>query len=308
MNGETREKNERASAIPPIRTYKSDVATALGEQKQSLSGLVAAEEAKRRREGGPGAPDETEAEERPWRNKKFIFLAGGGALLLIAVAGVMSYLIFAGGEQRAPRAGEPVFDDLIASENERTIPLVRFSRGELESRTTQELGLLNIPLNSIAAFHFVKEEPIPDSLEKQKVPITSRELLGALQSDIPPGLVRALQDSFFFGAYSFRRTEPFLVLKTNFYDGAFLGMLEWEPTLRQDIRPLLGAVDTNPAEGTRFLDAVIENTDVRALKNTVGEIVFLYSFVDRSTIVVARSGATLSEVARRLQAPRRETR
>ena len=99
---------------------------------------------------------------------------------------------------------------------------------------------------------------------------------------------------------------PFLILTNRFYDGAFLGMLEWERFILNDLAPLFLIRSTQREQS--FEDAVIKNIDVRFLRNTKGEVILLYSFIDRQTIVITTDADTFAEVVERIRTPRPITR
>jgi len=95
-----------------------------------------------------------------------------------------------------------------------------------------------------------------------------------------------------------------------FYENAFAGMLSWEQNIYEDLYPILQETDvsgdslsSSPVK-TSFEDKIIENKDTRILYNSRGEIVLIYSFVDRETLIVATEKNTLLEVFERLTSKR----
>jgi hypothetical protein len=50
-----------------------------------------------------------------------------------------------------------------------------------------------------------------------------------------------------------------------------------------------------------FIDRIVQNKDVREFVTSDGKIIFLYSFIDNTKLVVTGSEATLSEILRRLE-------
>ncbi|MGH7141131.1 MAG: hypothetical protein ACREGH_00655 [Minisyncoccia bacterium] len=133
--------------------------------------------------------------------------------------------------------------------------------------------------------------------------------------------------------------EPFVVFKTDSYDQAFAGMLSWEHSMQKDLSPLFGqepsaapenapaptatatssaasttaATSTAPGTtpinnstsreiiGTSFVDDIIDNHDVRALKNSRGNTLFFWTFVDSQTLVITTDAQTLQELISRIQ-------
>ena len=58
-------------------------------------------------------------------------------------------------------------------------------------------------------------------------------------------------------------------------------------------RPILGE------EVRKFQDVVIKNKDTRVIKDNDGEIIFLYSVIDKSTVVLTTSQDTFKEIMNR---------
>lgn len=54
---------------------------------------------------------------------------------------------------------------------------------------------------------------------------------------------------------------------------------------------------------TDFVDQVVENHDARVLLNSQGDILLLWTFLDRNTVVITTNEATLREVIRRINTP-----
>lgn len=52
---------------------------------------------------------------------------------------------------------------------------------------------------------------------------------------------------------------------------------------------------------TVFFDQVVENRDVRVVKNQAGDILLLWTFLDRNTILITTNEYTLREVITRFK-------
>ena len=88
-------------------------------------------------------------------------------------------------------------------------------------------------------------------------------------------------------------------------------MLAWENNLKDDLGPIF--IPPTPAAVTTtsdqvinrrviFEDIVVKNRDTRALRDAEGKIIFLYSFPDKNTIVIATNADTLQKITERLLA------
>ena len=140
--------------------------------------------------------------------------------------------------------------------------------------------------------------------------VPSGAFLSAIGPHLPPSLARTLEDSFMLGLYAFEAAEPFVVLKITSYEQAFAAMLAWEGGMPSDLKILLSpskqvvVSSTTPLGIGGFTDVVVKNKDVRVFKDTVGQVLFLYSFIDRNTLVITTNEGALSEIVRRLSTPR----
>jgi len=87
-------------------------------------------------------------------------------------------------------------------------------------------------------------------------------------------------------------------------------MLDWERFMNEDFSPFYGPlIATSPTTTTLtlrspFSDQIIRNKEARVLKDSEGEVVIMYSFVDQNTIVITTNESTFVEILTRLTAQR----
>lgn len=137
------------------------------------------------------------------------------------------------------------------------------------------------------------------------------DLFDVLRLRIPDPLTRTLNKQFMLGVHRKETREPFLVLETSFFENAFPSMIAWEPFMNADLAPLFGQVleggppvTFSPTAPSPFIDLVINNKDARVLYDEFGDIVLLYVFMDRSTIVITTTRETFLEVSKRMSGSR----
>ena len=159
----------------------------------------------------------------------------------------------------------------------------------------------------------------------------------AKQIDIgaPDILLRSLTAPWMLGIYTnpTGHSSSFVVVTTNFFQNAFAGMLQWERIMADDIKDYLFPIPprgiasvnlsatssaTSTSQGTttdqvheplkpyttvqgRFEDRIILNKDVRSFRTLNGEILFLYSFLDNTKLVIAGNEEALAEIIKRLE-------
>ena len=122
---------------------------------------------------------------------------------------------------------------------------------------------------------------------------TTQEFFDAIDTNMLPRTVRALEPVFVIGSITTTKNEPFIRIRSNNFDALFAGLLAWEPSMQQELAPLFGTRDT---ETTSFTDAVRDNKSIRILRDASGNEVMLYSFIDNRTVVITTSGEALSKL------------
>lgn len=73
--------------------------------------------------------------------------------------------------------------------------------------------------------------------------------------------------------------------------------------MARDLFPLLGIEVGTEFYAKKFEDLTIKNRDMRVILDENKEILFLYSFLGRDTIIMTTNKDTLDEVTNRLQRP-----
>jgi len=137
------------------------------------------------------------------------------------------------------------------------------------------------------------------------------DLFDVLHLQTPDPLIRTLNEQFMLGVYRTETREPFLVLETSFFENAFPGMIAWEPFMNADLAPLFGQkleeeplAIVSPTMPSPFVDLVINNKDARVLYDEFGNIVLLYAFVDRNTIIITTTEEAFLEIFKRMSSSR----
>jgi hypothetical protein len=87
-------------------------------------------------------------------------------------------------------------------------------------------------------------------------------------------------------------------------------MFRWEPMMIRDLQniflrptdrvsPPLYTIGTSSV-GYKFEDAILQNKEIRAVRDLKGNVVLLYAFLDTKTILITSDETTLKEVSARL--------
>lgn len=337
-NNNSATPNDTGVQIKPIhiRTYGSDAAEALQQKKASVVKIAVAEQ-KRKDE-----INEVPVQKKGTASKSIAVLlfslillgAGGGGLYYLYTEKIL-------GDQTIKPETSFIAQSLIDADNQKEIN-ISIDRDVIQAVTDYRENT-QAPVGSIE--HIVFTEGT--TTEHQVV--TAQTFLTIINSHAPSSLLRSLKSEFMFGIYILSQSEPFLILKTDSFEQAFPGMLEWETRLREDINELFIPLKnssqtieetliiepniTNVTTGTStattslttviststaslrpeittddlltvkniFTDLIIRNKDVRALRNTKNEILLLYTFIDKETIIITRNETTLREVLNRIE-------
>lgn len=273
--------------LAPLRTYRQDVAGVMRDKKTSLVRLVLEEQKERGRR-------ERELSPVSRKNLPLVILS---VLFLFSTAGLAYYIYFH--LHPVDRTLEDLHvTPLIFVEQNKEIPANSKDSRLLKKEIIDTLADTKLKVDVIEYLFFT--ETIPGT-PPTKALIPSDRFFAALDIKMPPMLLRALRPDFMLGMHSFNNNQPFFILKTDYYDNAFAGMLEWENKLAEDILPVFGqASRIKELSQRKWGDAVIKNKDTRVLRNFDESTALIYAFKDQRTLIITTSEDTLLEVSRRL--------
>jgi len=296
-----------ASTVVPLRTLKDDMSAIVQSSKISFIRATSLEEDKKSKVSKVTTMVE---EKRSRQRARHIFAMLFAIVMLFGIGaaalfGVYTITRLQQGAQ-SPGAGSSILfaeHSLSLVIDNQTPDQIKQILGQARTASTGAVGSITriVPVMSAAN---------ADGSKTQR-PATLKEFLSALGTHAPDDLVRALSDSYFFGIHTVNKNAPVIVIPVISYSRAFAGMLAWEPAANADLVPVFTAVpaqtrDENGLPVIRtFQDAVMNNYDVRELKDDSGGIVLYYSFPTTQILVIAESPYSFVEILSRLQAGRR---
>ncbi len=315
-DGQLSEKN--------IRTYQSDISSAVKNDNVTMIKIALAE---KKRQDKMGSMDQIAQENK---NIKFTVIISAVVLLFVGLVATALYVFIKSPSipLGTPTATNPNPSIIYAEEN---------TFINIDDRTAQEIvRLTQIEKTKEIDLGSLKYILYTTGIGTSSRPITTGEFFDATNSRVTSALVRSLKSNFMLGIYAKNPYESFAIFNVDFYDGAFAEMLKWESTLERDLGGIFISTENlqriNTANSTSdsgenneggttsvststnlidasftrnvFVDKVIENKDSRALVDSEGSILMLYTFVDKETLVIATSDKTLREVLFRLTAGR----
>ncbi len=154
------------------------------------------------------------------------------------------------------------------------------------------------------------------------LPAEGGALISAMGLPAPQILLRNVDAASTVGVvHAGEETRPFFLLRVASFERTFAGMLDWEPSMAADLLlfypPYPAEVQepvgtsTGPVLRTEesifsvsFVDEVVDNHDVRVLRDASGRSVLLYGYRDKQTLIIARDEAAFSELLKRLASTR----
>ena len=277
-----------------VHTFKDDVQNLVRNRKTSLTRIAAMESNRRSKE--------SDAPEVETSNKKVIVI--GLIILFVIILGVFglgSYYAYQlnTSTESIPQV-EPSF--IFTEARERVDITDKNARSIVELLASVRRNTF-FSLGSMIELYVTETIQINESTENTEH-IGSQGFLQSINASVPATFIQTLGTDYVLGIHVIDENVPFIVLTTQSYGHAFAGMLQWENNMEEDLLPFFSpnAEFIKPAvaeSSNSFKDEVIENLDVRILRDTDDEIRVVYAFVDRKTVLITTDIRTLTELANR---------
>jgi len=302
--------------IKNLRTYQGDVAEAIKNQNASVLTITLAEKKKRDKE-----EIEKPKQKDPETKKGFWSVLISLLLIILGVGTVVGFYYL---QKQIPVAqiqtpGSAPEETIIRYNTQKSISVDGATREEFVSVINGERLKGETKPNEITYIFLNKNKQAGIQT------VSTKELFAILNTKIPGATLRSFGDQFMFGFFQDERTEPFLLIRISSYQNAFDGMLKWEETMNGDVGALFlpvsvpGEISAQNSESTsthsivtplpqlstfqinkNFEDETLRNKDARVLKNSNGDILMLYSFLDKETLLITSNENTLKEMLNKL--------
>ena len=281
-----------AKAKPSIRTFKSDVEETI--QSQHLSSInIALAENKRMLERIQGAEIEQKTEKR---NYTILIVSA-----VLVIGGILAFVVpyFLVNRQNDAPIQQVASSAIITSDLEEKINIDDLNINNIADILAERVGQSSVKLGSMKDFY------LTTGLVANEKIIDATRFLTLINAHTPPEILRTLKPEYMFGMQNYDGNQSFLILKVGSYENAFSGMLAWEIDMWSDFKSLFALPTIVPSgqikgiETAKFQDAIYSNKDSRVVKDASGNILFLYSIIDKNTIVITTSADTLREVISR---------
>ncbi len=314
-----------------LRTYESDVADVLAHKKISTATIALAEQKKNTGQNNLGESAQSieyKADHTQTVKKTLIALASiiligggiGGAYYFYSI----SPLATSSTKTQAPT---PVPTSIVPTDSRVTISIDSMNPTAVISAIRSEIA-------KPQADDTIKEIILVKSADGQRFRVSGPTVASTMDITAPDVLLRALANNWMLGVYADKQgnKDVFVIATVDYFQNAFSGMLQWENVMADDLKQYFyqntpadisahaqtaDIATTSEATSTSapevdyqndprykvihgsFTDRIIRNKDVREFI-TDGTVLFLYSFIDNSTLVITGSNATLSAIISRL--------
>lgn len=278
-------------AVPPIETFKTDVAEYVRDNKVSTVQVAAAEEARRAQEEKPVVV------QRGTSVGTRVALMVVGLLLIAGAGGALTYTYYT--QRTLPAAENPTAPFIAVDETVPVILTPNEASGDILQALTSAKNNVKLSLGLVAQL-----QPSTGTTS-----IGAQTFFAAAVPHMPASLLRGLGNQYLMGVHSYDVNQPFMLLSVDSYEQGYAGMLAWEKTMQQDLSPLFSYSPVTTASSTTqtapqvltstFADSIVHNHDARVILNNSGNIVFLWTFLNRTTILITTNPNTVDEVLSR---------
>ena len=267
--------------LKTLRTYQGDIEETIEKKKESITSIVTAEQKK--------ADLPTQVEKKPViiprERSSSIFLTFGvlplaGIILFILGITTLGGIYYYSYLHNAPI---PVAVNTTIIPYTDTIDIdINASASSIGEQIAEsfsnQIKVFNQQVGSVLYLHFTEN----------KSDLGENDFFQSIAPDAPPALGRSFNTDYMAGIYSFDQNEPFILMTSDDYGETYAGMLTWESLMKNDLQTLFPDLKNSSfgSSTPAFTDETYGNKDVRVLRNDDGDIVLLYGFLDKKTLII----------------------
>ncbi len=313
--------NGRVPEPPPhvvvksLRTFQGDAAEIIKKQNTSVLSIALAEKKKQQQE----IRIKPKKEANPELKKKVLTITISILLIVLGI-GVVFGFYYLQKNTSETIVETPGHEKTIVSYDQKiSLDVTSASRDTFLEVFSQKKRDTTLTSGEVAYIALTKKTGEIETL------LWAEDLLSLLKTKAPGSVVRAFKGPFMLGLYRTDQNESFILITLSSFENAFDGMLRWENTLNDDLGALFtrkilavtpaplvssGTTPSSTSTGSAsrgvtqvlnlenpskegFTDETVKNRDARVLKNMQGNIILLYSFLDKDTLLIAGSTEVL---------------
>lgn len=277
-------QQDKSKSLHSIRTFKTDASEYLSKGEVSATDLFV----KKQEPISYNIEDTPPRIEEKSRKPLIIALVMFGILAI----GFSAYLLLKDGG--ATTTSNP---DLIAPRpllvSEQEIILESKNKSELKKELESLFNEQNTPGDLVYL-------PIKKRIDTAVHFLSAGEFLSSLEITAPAFLTNFLEDNFFFGFINLQKKHTLLIFEVekNQYENTFAGMIRWEKTMIDDLDFIAKKENLDQIKIISFKDKIIKNQSARMVTTEKGDVL-VYTFINRSYIIITDSQEALEEIVKR---------
>lgn len=272
-------KPDERTPIKSLRTFQGDVQEAIAKNNFSTTKIFVAEQEKKLENPEP----EQIVRKSIVRNNTFVYLGSIFVVLGLLTLGTFYFI-----DKNQKVEIEEKTKTLVSFSEEKKLQIN--GKEDLIQQFSETRSSWNMAVNSV----------LYTNLMSGNSQTGVEDMLNLITPSMLPSLKRSFDNKYMLGIYSFDSNEPFIILKVKDFPLAYSGMLRWEENAMNDLSGIFGLMSSFGTSTQRFVDESVKNKDLRILKNTAGNVLILYSFIDRETLIIAKNRNILSALVDKL--------
>lgn len=273
--------------LKSLRSFQGDMQQHIEVKKETIATIALAEQKKKIEHNEPTytEPEVRAKASHSSRGGLFVVI---GALALIVGGVIFGGLYFLKTENDTTVTAE-IDKTLISYTEKKEIDLPIVTAPALASALLQEQSIYTASANSVLYTSFVSEGTM----------VRAPALFGAIAQSAGDALKRNI-DEVMVGVYSYDTSELFFVLQPDDFGIVYSGMLDWESVMGSDLSLFFPSLRQYLAENPSiFSDETYKNKDVRVIRNELGNVILLYGFIDKDTLVITANERIFEAVLNR---------
>lgn len=286
------EKRQKGSGkLGMVRTYRADVQELIAKKKVTRTHVAMAEEERRRAIGESSVWEERKATSVLPLVFAGIFLLVGLSMLFYDLTG-RSFTIF-------PSSSiDRTF--VVPGGETRSVKLSQFTRNDLTLQIRSIVRGQKLSQGSYLRLGFFANSGTTT------LPLPMRSFFSILEGGAPETLVRSLSGEYEGGLMSAGETKGYLIFTTTYYEGAVVGLLEWEKRMFRNLYPIIDPLRAEllpGAVGGTWKAQTWNGNDLRVFTTEDDRVALVYGWVGKKHLIITGSIQVFSELARKISAP-----